>query len=239
MRERAARAAALHAGSKPAPHMPALAHPAAVAAAAALLPAPPARVPPWLSALQEHAGIRGCFVWRHRGQRHAGCAAVRGEGGRQRARHAGRVPPVRRARCASSMRGSCLLHDRGGSTGSSACSDVLLCTCVHAPRSTPPIRCHNNTPAPHALLSRPHLLFPAPASLQPACCRVLSPGCCLVLVTYGEPSSRLPLLLAPGLSWQVALYVLTKDGEAEPGGASRPPLVQGPYDAAKLVRPAA
>jgi hypothetical protein len=81
-----------------------------------------------------------------------------------------------------------------------------------------------------------------------------------MLVTYGEPESRLPHLTSPGLGWAVRAYVLRKPAQPPPalvaaaavmagaggGDAKQPaaaaeapaaprPVVQGPYEADDAV----
>lgn len=41
-------------------------------------------------------------------------------------------------------------------------------------------------------------------------CRVLQPGGSFLLVTLGDPTRRLPLLLDPRLQWKVSLLLLPK-----------------------------
>lgn len=68
--------------------------------------------------------------------------------------------------------------------------------------------------------------------------RVLAPGGSLVVVTYGEPGSRLALLQQEGMSWDVALYVLGKQPASTaplPPSALPVPIIQGPIDAASLA----
>ncbi|GBF91023.1 methyltransferase [Raphidocelis subcapitata] len=85
-----------------------------------------------------------------------------------------------------------------------------------------------------AILCGPNAAANSAAALR-ECCRVLRPGGCFVLVTYGDAESRLPHLARPDLPWTVQVYVLSKpsaDGrEAGPYGARA--ALQGPFDAAR------
>lgn len=67
--------------------------------------------------------------------------------------------------------------------------------------------------------------------------RVLRPGGVLMVVTYGEPCSRLPLLLQPCYGWHVELYVmgsqLQQHLKSFPTQLS--PIIHGPIDAHMLV----
>ncbi|GFR49716.1 hypothetical protein Agub_g11870, partial [Astrephomene gubernaculifera] len=67
------------------------------------------------------------------------------------------------------------------------------------------------------------------------CYRVLKPGASLMLVTYGDPSSRLPYL-AEVVGWDVTVYALTKQEvvEAEDAEPVVRPLIKGPYPASNL-----
>lgn len=45
---------------------------------------------------------------------------------------------------------------------------------------------------------------------------MLKPGCCYVMVTYGDPAARLFFLQHESLPWEVEIYVMSK---TEKGGA--------------------
>eukprot|EP00879_Flechtneria_rotunda_P016998 GHRR01017795.1.p1 GENE.GHRR01017795.1~~GHRR01017795.1.p1 ORF type:complete len:228 (+),score=50.43 GHRR01017795.1:1093-1776(+) len=68
------------------------------------------------------------------------------------------------------------------------------------------------------------------------CYRVLRPGGVLFIITYGEPTSRMPFLQQQGLDWDVSLYVLGKqDGAGLTPAAAMSPIIQGPLDAKSLA----
>lgn len=73
-------------------------------------------------------------------------------------------------------------------------------------------------------------------SMLDECSRVLRPGGVLMVVTYGEPCSRLPLLLQPCYGWHVELYVmgsqLQQHLKSFPTQLS--PIIHGPIDAHML-----
>jgi hypothetical protein len=61
-----------------------------------------------------------------------------------------------------------------------------------------------------------------------------------VVVTYGEPCSRLPLLLQPCYGWHVTLYVMGNqlDKHLKRFPTQLSPIIYGPVDAHTLVRDA-
>ncbi|PNH09834.1 Methyltransferase-like protein 13 [Tetrabaena socialis] len=70
------------------------------------------------------------------------------------------------------------------------------------------------------------------AAMLAECYRVLKPGCCLLLVTYGDPSSRLPHLAeVPG--WAITVWAVTRQEAVEALDAEPVvrPLLKGPYPA--------
>eukprot|EP00882_Tetradesmus_deserticola_P012830 GHRQ01013597.1.p1 GENE.GHRQ01013597.1~~GHRQ01013597.1.p1 ORF type:complete len:183 (+),score=75.15 GHRQ01013597.1:955-1503(+) len=73
-------------------------------------------------------------------------------------------------------------------------------------------------------------------SMLDECSRVLRPGGVLVLVTYGEPCSRLPLLLQPCYGWHVTLYVMGNQlgTHLHMFPAQLSPIIHGPVDAHSL-----
>ncbi|GLC49733.1 hypothetical protein PLESTB_000280800 [Pleodorina starrii] len=68
------------------------------------------------------------------------------------------------------------------------------------------------------------------AAMLSECYRVLKPGCPLMLVTYGDPASRLPYL-EEIVGWNVVVYALTKQEVLEAMDAEPvvKPLIKGPY----------
>ncbi|KAF8066419.1 EEF1AKMT4 [Scenedesmus sp. PABB004] len=73
------------------------------------------------------------------------------------------------------------------------------------------------------------------AAVLEECARVLRPGGTLLVITYGDPSSRLPLLQQPSLGWAVSLYVLGKHADTGPAlGPQLSPIIQGPIDTSTL-----
>jgi hypothetical protein len=59
-----------------------------------------------------------------------------------------------------------------------------------------------------------------------------------LVVTYGEPCSRLPLLLQPCYGWHVTLYVMGNqlDKHLTMFPTQLSPIIYGPVDAHTLVR---
>ncbi|KAG2497480.1 hypothetical protein HYH03_004633 [Edaphochlamys debaryana] len=74
---------------------------------------------------------------------------------------------------------------------------------------------------------------PHATAMVAECFRVLKPGHPFVLITYGDPSSRLPYLGGEGLDWEVVVYALTKQEMVEALDAEPVvrPLIKGPYPA--------
>lgn len=76
--------------------------------------------------------------------------------------------------------------------------------------------------------------------LKPSCTvvglssRVLQPGASLLVVTYGEPAARVPLLTQPGMSWRVSMYVVGKS-DTPVLGPKLSPIVVGPVDVQSVV----
>ncbi|KXZ47786.1 hypothetical protein GPECTOR_33g668 [Gonium pectorale] len=66
------------------------------------------------------------------------------------------------------------------------------------------------------------------AAMLKECFRVLRPGCCFMLVSYGDPSSRLPYLEAL-TGWDITVFALTKQEVVEALDAEPVvrPLVKG------------
>jgi hypothetical protein len=69
-----------------------------------------------------------------------------------------------------------------------------------------------------------------------ALCSVLTPGGCLLIITYGEPAMRLPLLTDPQYGWHVHMYVTGKEAMRLAFLPTLAPLVYGPADVCNLVR---
>lgn len=69
------------------------------------------------------------------------------------------------------------------------------------------------------------------------CDRVLGPGGVLVLVTYGDPASRLIYLEQPEYQWSVDVYCVTKPDSMENLGTFNErsnPVVKGPYSSTNV-----
>nr|XP_009393890.1 PREDICTED: methyltransferase-like protein 13 isoform X2 [Musa acuminata subsp. malaccensis] len=58
--------------------------------------------------------------------------------------------------------------------------------------------------------------------------RLLRPGGIYMLITYGDPSVRIPHLNQPGCNWKIILYIIPRPGFQSPGGDSRPRSIMEP-----------
>ncbi|KAG6528882.1 hypothetical protein ZIOFF_011074 [Zingiber officinale] len=50
--------------------------------------------------------------------------------------------------------------------------------------------------------------------------RLLRPGGIYMLITYGDPSVRIPYINQPGCNWEITLYILARPGYKSAGGCS-------------------
>ncbi|XP_068660781.1 uncharacterized protein [Aristolochia californica] len=50
--------------------------------------------------------------------------------------------------------------------------------------------------------------------------RLLKPGGTYMLITYGDPSVRMPHLKKPGYNWNIILYIISRPGFQKPGQSS-------------------
>ncbi|XP_009393889.2 uncharacterized protein LOC135584230 isoform X2 [Musa acuminata AAA Group] len=58
--------------------------------------------------------------------------------------------------------------------------------------------------------------------------RLLRPGGIYMLITYGDPSVRIPHLNQPGCNWKIILYIIPRPGFQSPRGDSRPRSIMEP-----------
>ncbi|KAG9457362.1 hypothetical protein H6P81_001870 [Aristolochia fimbriata] len=52
--------------------------------------------------------------------------------------------------------------------------------------------------------------------------RILKPGGTYMLITYGDPSVRMPHLKKPGYNWNIILYIIPRPGFEKPGRSTSP-----------------
>eukprot|EP00775_Hariotina_reticulata_P002306 gene2306-2614_t len=73
------------------------------------------------------------------------------------------------------------------------------------------------------------------ANMLQECTRVLRPGAVLLIITYGDPAARLPLLLHPNFGLEVIVYILGKNPCAPVAQqTSLKPIIQGPFDSQSM-----
>ncbi|CAL9113639.1 unnamed protein product [Musa textilis] len=58
--------------------------------------------------------------------------------------------------------------------------------------------------------------------------RLLRPGGIYMLITYGDPSVRIPHLNQPGCNWKIILYIIPRPGFQSPGRYSSPRSIMEP-----------